>query len=162
MIHTASPWRQHIHPETLCTLKYTRYPPCGTPCTSSCWRVRAERRAYKFQLSFNCQPQEMHFFWIPPHITDTAHRRWTFHVFSLCDFQSDSGLIKPALLLLIPSDPPAFVCPNQISLVGLFITASSDCEWCLANGFNIQICRLDATESQQGLSYLRCRSFRAA
>lgn len=49
---------------------------------------------------------------------------------------------------------PASIFPNQISLVGLFIIASSDCEWCLANGFSIQICRLDGTESQQGLSFL--------
>lgn len=49
---------------------------------------------------------------------------------------------------------PASISPNQISLVGLFIIASSDCEWCLANGFSIQICWLDATESQQGLSFL--------
>lgn len=48
---------------------------------------------------------------------------------------------------------PACIPPNQISLLGLFIIASSDCEWCLANGFSIQICCLDATESQQGLSY---------
>lgn len=48
----------------------------------------------------------------------------------------------------------ASISPNQISLVGLFIIASSDCEWCLANGFSIQICWLDATESQQGLSFL--------
>lgn len=48
----------------------------------------------------------------------------------------------------------ASVSPNQISLVGLFIIASSDCEWCSANGFSIQICWLDETESQQGLSFL--------
>lgn len=31
--------------------------------------------------------------------------RWTFHVFSVCDSQSDWGLITATLLLLIPSDP---------------------------------------------------------
>lgn len=50
---------------------------------------------------------------------------------------------------------PSSISPNQISLVGLFIIASSDCEWRLANGFSIQICWLDVTESQQGLSFLR-------
>ena len=53
---------------------------------------------------------------------------------------------------------PASISANQISLVGLFIIASSDCEWCLANGFSIQICWLDATESQQGLSFLQLQS----
>ena len=56
---------------------------------------------------------------------------------------------------------PASVSPNQISLVGLFIIAGSDCEWCLANGFSIQICWLDATESQQGLSVLWRRRLRS-
>lgn len=52
-----------------------------------------------------------------------------------------------------PLRSPASIYPNQISLLGLFIIASSDCEWCLANGFSIQICWLDATEAQQGLSF---------
>lgn len=48
---------------------------------------------------------------------------------------------------------PASISSNQISLLGLFIIPGSDCEWCLANGFSIQICWLDAAESQQGLSF---------
>lgn len=36
---------------------------------------------------------------------DTTHCRWTFHVFSVCDFQSDCRPITATLLLLIPSDP---------------------------------------------------------
>lgn len=36
---------------------------------------------------------------------DKTLRRWTFHVFSVCDSQSDWGLITATLLLLIPSDP---------------------------------------------------------
>lgn len=82
-------------------------------------------------------------------------------VFSACDFQSPRVLITATLLWLIPSDPPASISPNQISLVGLFIIAGSDCEWCLANGFSIQICRLDAPESQQGLSFLWRRRLRS-
>lgn len=57
---------------------------------------------------------------------------------------------------------PVSISPNQISLVGLFIIASSDCEWCLANGFSIQIAWLDATESQQGLSFLWWQQLQSA
>lgn len=62
----------------------------------------------------------------------------------------DNGNIAVTHSLRSPASDSA----NHISLVGLFIIASSDCEWCLANGFSIQICWLDATESQQGLSFL--------
>lgn len=73
---------------------------------------------------------------------------------ALCDFPSPHVLITATLQWLVPSIPPASISPNQISLVGLFIIAGSDCEWCLANGFSIQIRWLDAPESQQGLSFL--------
>lgn len=83
-------------------------------------------------------------------------------VFSPCVISNLPRIqITATLLRLIPSDPPASISPNQISLVGLFIIAGSDCEWCLANGFSIQICRLDAPESQQGLSFLWRRWLRS-
>lgn len=68
---------------------------------------------HKIQFLFNCNPPKTKF-WVPTHVlgtADTIHCRWTFRVFSVCDFQSDWGLITATMLLLIPSDPlpPSFL-----------------------------------------------------
>lgn len=83
------------------------------------------------KLPFNCAMLETQFWSCEPamHPENTpTSTRWTFYVFSVCDSQSDWGLITATLLLLIPSDPlPAcrlirFLCLGYLSSPALTVS----------------------------------------
>ena len=115
MIHwtTASSSRQQYHPKTLALLAIKIHlltslfvVQISEFCVSELSNMHTK---FSFHLIATHQRQALDPILCPkPYFrktADTIHCRWTFHVFSVCDFQSDCGPITATLLLLIPSDP---------------------------------------------------------